>query len=213
MGRSGYSEDCYDDSNVCFLWPSIVQRAASGQRGQAFLREMLAAMDAMPDKKLIADELATEVAASVAGIIVELEQCRLQSALIGITALVTRVNQYIDQTAPFKLAKDPGQSERLDVVLYNMVEACRILSVLLWPYIPATAVRIYEQLALTESPNQMSNTAWGRLKTGHRIGAPSPPLGIPVCGRRRRRANPSLGSIDTMPRIGRLLMSRKVRAS
>jgi methionyl-tRNA synthetase len=120
------------------------------------------------------EECAAEVATAVAGISAELKQHRLQAALVGISALVARVNQYIDQTAPFKLAKDPAQSPRLDVVLYNMVEACRILAVLLWPFIPTTAVRIYEQLALSESPDRMATSAWGGLKTGHRIGQPLP---------------------------------------
>lgn len=58
MSRSGYSDDCEDVS----LWRAAVQRAISGKRGQSFLREMLAAMDAMPErrKRLIADELVTK---------------------------------------------------------------------------------------------------------------------------------------------------------
>jgi len=125
----------------------------------------------VPDRS---DELAAEVAAAVVGISAELEQCRLQAALVGISGLVTRINQYIDQTAPFKLAKDPTQSARLDVVLYNMVESCRILAVLLWPFVPTTAGRIYEQLALTQKPDRLSAAAWGGLPAGHRISTPAP---------------------------------------
>jgi len=54
------------------------------------------------------------------------------------------------------------------------VEACRILAVLLWPFIPETAGRIYGQLGLSGSPDKMTGTAWGGLKPGHRIGTPSP---------------------------------------
>src|SRR5204863_5648062 len=77
-----------------------------------------------------------------------LEQSHLQSALQAIWLLVTRANQYVDQTAPFKLAKDPAQAQRLDEVLYNLAEVCRILAVLLWPFLPGTAAKIYEQLGL-----------------------------------------------------------------
>ena len=70
-----------------------------------------------------------------------LEQNQLQDALQAIWSLVTRANQYVDQTAPFKLAKDPAQAERLDEVLYNLAEICRILAVLLWPFLPGTAGR------------------------------------------------------------------------
>lgn len=120
------------------------------------------------------DERATEVAAAVAEISANLSEFRLQAALVGISTLVTRANQYIDQTAPFKLAKDPLQSARLEVVLYNLVEACRILAVLLWPFIPETSGRIYGQLGLAELPDRMAATVWGGLKPGHQIGAPSP---------------------------------------
>src|SRR4029077_6278063 len=49
-----------------------------------------------------------------------LEQNHLQGALLAIWSLVTRANQYVDHTAPFKLAKDPQQNRRLDEVLYNL---------------------------------------------------------------------------------------------
>lgn len=53
MSRSGYSDDCENLG----LWRGAVERAINGKRGQAFLREMAAAMDAMAEKALIADEL------------------------------------------------------------------------------------------------------------------------------------------------------------
>src|SRR5208282_5479195 len=98
------------------------------------------------------------------------KQSQLQSALQSIWGLVTRANRYVDQTAPFKLAKDPAQSQRLDEVLYNLAETCRILAVLLWPFLPGTAVKIYAQLGLKESPDKFSESAWGKLKSGHTIG-------------------------------------------
>ena len=62
----------------------------------------------------------------------------------------------MDQTAPFKLAKDPAQAQRLDEVLYNLAESCRVLAVLLWPFIPGTATKIYAQLGLPCSPDKFS---------------------------------------------------------
>jgi methionyl-tRNA synthetase len=88
--------------------------------------------------------------------------------------MVTHANQYIDQTAPFKMAKDPAQSARLDAVLYNLVECCRVLAVLLWPFIPSTADRIYAQLGLSGSPNKMTEAVWGGLNCGHKIAEPVP---------------------------------------
>jgi methionyl-tRNA synthetase len=99
---------------------------------------------------------------------------QLQDALQSIWALVTRANQYVDQTAPFKLAKDPGQAARLDEVLYNLAEVCRILAVLLWPFLPGTAEKLNAQLGLNTVPNRFDESAWGGLKAGHNIGAPAP---------------------------------------
>src|SRR6266702_1452850 len=83
-----------------------------------------------------------------------LEQHHLQAALQSIWSLVTRANQYVDQTAPFKLAKDPANASRLDEVLYNLAETCRVLAVLLWPFLPKTAAKIYEQLGLAAPPDK-----------------------------------------------------------
>lgn len=59
MSRSGYIDDDENDPGFA-RWRGAVKRALRGRRGQAFLREMLAALDAMPEKSLIAAELVTE---------------------------------------------------------------------------------------------------------------------------------------------------------
>jgi methionyl-tRNA synthetase len=97
----------------------------------------------------------------------------LQAALLSIWSLVTRANQFVDHTAPFKLAKDPGQKERLDEVLYNLTEVCRVLAVLLWPFIPGTAAKIYEQLGLAGEPSRFELSTWGGMTEGQAIGTPS----------------------------------------
>ncbi|HYG22617.1 MAG TPA: methionine--tRNA ligase [Verrucomicrobiae bacterium] len=104
----------------------------------------------------------------------QLEELELQGALQTIWSLITRANQYVDQTAPFKLAKDPAQAGRLDEVLYNLAETCRILALLLWPFIPDTATKIFRQLGLTEEPHQLAAAAWGGLAAGHEITDPVP---------------------------------------
>jgi len=103
-----------------------------------------------------------------------LREYQLQGALETIWRLVTRANQYVDQTAPFKLAKDPTQATRLDEVLYNLAETCRVLAVLLWPYIPATSERIYAQLGLDVKPDKFEFSTWGGLAAGHAIGKVAP---------------------------------------
>jgi methionyl-tRNA synthetase len=94
--------------------------------------------------------------------------------LVSIWAIVNRANQYVDQTKPFNLAKGAAQAKRLDEVLFNLAEICRILAVLLWPFIPSSAEKIFGQLGLSEAPNRLALASWGGLPTGHVIGEPAP---------------------------------------
>src|SRR6266496_2962892 len=101
------------------------------------------------------DELAAEANKISADTLALLQTNELQAALQRIWSLVSRANQYVDHTAPFKLAKDPAQAKRLDEVLYNLAETCRVLAVLLWPFIPGTATKIYAQLGLNTAPDKL----------------------------------------------------------
>jgi methionyl-tRNA synthetase len=123
---------------------------------------------------VISTELAPDAEKTIRETRQLLEQNRLQATLQSIWSLVTRANQYVDHTKPFKLAKDPGQAGRMDEVLYNLVETCRVLAVLLWPFLPDTASRIYQQLGLAGAPNSFSDAKWGGLTAGHVIAGPSP---------------------------------------
>lgn len=80
----------------------------------------------------------------------------LQEALAQIGHLVTRANQYIDQTAPFKVAKDPQRAAELDQILYTLAEVCRIVAVLLWPVMPATSEKMQQQLGFTSTTIRLS---------------------------------------------------------
>ena len=120
------------------------------------------------------DELAPSAAKAADETRALLKQNQLQGALQSIWSLVTRANQYVDQTKPFSLAKDPAQAKRLDEVLYNLAEACRVLAVLLRPFLPATAAKIYAQLGLADAPDMLDAATWGDLPAGHKIGEPVP---------------------------------------
>jgi methionyl-tRNA synthetase len=120
------------------------------------------------------DELSADAAKAADETRALLKQNQLQAALQSIWGLVNRANQYVDQTAPFKLAKDPAQAKRLDEVLYNLAETCRVLAVLLWPFLPETSTKIYAQLGLTGSPDKLEAATWGRLQQGQVIGELAP---------------------------------------
>lgn len=120
------------------------------------------------------DELAKDAGEAACAVQGHLTAYQLQDTLVAIWALVNRANQYVDQTAPFKLAKDPAQAARLDEVLYNLAESCRVLAVLLWPFIPGTAEKIFAQLGLAGAPDRCELARWGGLAPGHVIGEPQP---------------------------------------
>jgi hypothetical protein len=59
MSRSGYTDDFNDENNYTYLFASVVKRSIKGKRGQAFLREMHDALEALPEKRLVEDDLQT----------------------------------------------------------------------------------------------------------------------------------------------------------
>ena len=120
------------------------------------------------------DELSAEAIAARDKLVKELKASDLQEGLRTIWTYIGRVNQYVDQTAPFKMAKDPEQAERLGEVLYNLVESCRLLAVWLQPYLPDTSRRIYEQLSLPANIVNIAESGWGELAVGHQVNKPEP---------------------------------------
>ena len=122
----------------------------------------------------LAHELEPSAASAVRDTAAALKEHRLQDALASIWTLVNRANKYVEETRPFDLNKDPAKAVRLDEVLYNLVESCRILAVLLSPFIPGTAERIYAQLKICGEPEHWRETTWGGLLPGHTVGSPEP---------------------------------------
>ena len=112
------------------------------------------------------EELSAEAIATRDKLVNELKSSDLQGGLRTIWAYIARVNQYVDQTAPFKMAKDPEQVERLGEVLYNLVESCRLLAVWLQPYLPDTSRRMREQLGVPTETVNIAESGWGELAAG-----------------------------------------------
>lgn len=74
-------------------------------------------------------------------------------ALLGVWRLFAAANAYVEETAPWKLAKDPEQAERLDQVLNGLLEALRVGAILISPVMPEAAGRLWEQLGLPGAPD------------------------------------------------------------
>ncbi len=81
----------------------------------------------------------------------ELDKLNFSVALTNIWKFVSRTNKYIDETAPWALAKDETKQARLAEVMYNLCESIRIISVLIAPFMPETASKIRTQLGLSDS--------------------------------------------------------------
>lgn len=76
----------------------------------------------------------------------QMEAFAFQNGLIEIFKLISRTNKYIDETAPWVLAKDDANLPRLASVLYNLLESVRICAILLTPFMPETAPKIFAQI-------------------------------------------------------------------
>ncbi|MBQ7186665.1 MAG: methionine--tRNA ligase [Ruminococcus sp.] len=80
-----------------------------------------------------------------------IDETRLKNALEEIFVVVDRANKYIDETEPWKLGKNEADKPRLAAVLYNLLEAIRVISTLLSPFMPATMPKVWEQIGASEA--------------------------------------------------------------
>lgn len=111
------------------------------------------------DNELIS--MATELPKTVDTLIGKLQ---FSTALVEIWKVISRANKYIDETAPWVLAKDEEKKPRLATVLYNLAETLRICGVLIAPFLPRTAPKMFEQIgANDESLTNYESLRWGVL--------------------------------------------------
>ena len=118
----------------------------------------------------IDDELKALVKETVANYVKAMDNMEINTAIKGVWALISRANKYIDETAPWILAKDEAKADRLKTVMYNLAETLRIVAILISPYIPTTSPKIYTQLGLAV-PEQflLADAEWGGLANGTKV--------------------------------------------
>ncbi len=102
-----------------------------------------------------------------------LSEYRVSDTLDAIFTLAKRCNKYIDETAPWALAKDESKKARLGTVLYNLLESIRFVAVLLSPFLPETSEKILAQIN-TDIKDYDSLSAFGALKAGTVVGKAEP---------------------------------------
>ncbi len=119
------------------------------------------------------NELKAAAAAAVAGVDENINSYHMADAVEAVMNLAKRCNKYIDETAPWALAKDESQKERLGTVLYNLLEGIRFIAVLISPFMPDTSKAIIEQLSC-DVTDYDSLASFGGLKAGTTVKTPTP---------------------------------------
>ncbi|MFL6542234.1 MAG: class I tRNA ligase family protein, partial [Chthoniobacterales bacterium] len=99
----------------------------------------------------------------------EMRQFHPQAALAAVTDFATACNTYIDNVAPWKMAKDPDRAEALDHVLYALIESLRIIAILMSPITPDAARQMLFQINCERGALE-----WGGIGDGHRVGEAKP---------------------------------------
>ncbi len=99
----------------------------------------------------------------------KMETLRVADAIDEIFVLLRRSNKYVDETQPWVLGKDESKKGKLGTVLYNLLESIRIAAVLLEPFLPETAQKIYKQLN-TDKTDWESLQSFNGMVPGAKVG-------------------------------------------
>ena len=102
----------------------------------------------------------------------KMDTFHIAEAIDEVVQMLRRTNKYIDETAPWALAKDEAQKTRLGTVMYNLLECIRIAAVLLEPIMPSTCKEIFRQIG-TDKTDYASLSAFGGMTAGASVGEAS----------------------------------------
>ena len=105
----------------------------------------------------------------------QVKQLRLNQALADVMNLVNKINGYLEQTAPWALAKQKGREREVDTALYTAAEALRLVSILLWPVLPERMAELWRRLGWHPPETLRDGFQWGGLQPGTPVET-GPPL-------------------------------------
>ena len=103
----------------------------------------------------------------------DMNNMKISHAIKAVWAFISRANKYIDETAPWALAKDESKKQELANTMYNLVEALRVISGLIYPYMPTTAGKLWQQLNLPGTIEELRLAdieKWGGTPANMHIG-------------------------------------------
>lgn len=104
-----------------------------------------------------------------------MDNIKLSDSIKLVWSFISRTNKYIDETTPWVLGKDEARKAELNRVLYDLVESLRAISVMIEPFIPTTARRIWAQLNLPQNFDEIRISdieGWGKTPVGIQINKP-----------------------------------------
>lgn len=104
-----------------------------------------------------------------------MDNMKLSDSIKHVWSFISRTNKYIDETTPWVLGKDEARKAELNRVLYDLVESLRAISVMIEPFIPTTARRIWAQLNLPQNFDEIRISdieGWGKTPVGIQINKP-----------------------------------------
>jgi methionyl-tRNA synthetase len=102
-----------------------------------------------------------------------MEARSINLALEKVAELVTEANQFVERSAPWKLAREANSEAQLDVIFYHLAEVIRLIAIMISPVIPKPAADILQQLNWA-GPLTVTEMSWGILPEGHQLEKPDP---------------------------------------
>jgi methionyl-tRNA synthetase len=102
------------------------------------------------------------------------ENFELQKGMDATWTLIDAANKYIDETAPWALAKDPEKKSELNDVLYHLIDTLRVIATLTSPYLVETSPKIFTTIGLTQPDYDFTSLAFGREVKNQKVEKISP---------------------------------------
>lgn len=113
--------------------------------------------------------IAGEVARVYREVEKSMDRLQISDALAAIADLIRTANKYIEDQQPWALARSPERRPQLEAVLYNLAEVCRVLSVLLTPFLIDTPTNIRRQLGIDDPVREYKEAVFGGFPEGIRV--------------------------------------------